>query len=251
MGERGDARARPPKRAVGIGAVVAAAARSGKRYWWRILPVSLAVSLITAVFEVAAAEYVDRTSISLSAVADISASGVSVLGAVFLSGFVCKLVGGTDEGNERTTVRSVLASLPWARLVGTDLLVALVVVVLLLVLVIPGLIAVNLLALAGPLIEIEHRRVLAALRRSAGLVRRHFWTVALLVTLPVALASEIDDAAPEAHTWPSLGENLAIRGLAEAVAEAAIALVLVKLCYRLIELDREAAADSESNSPGR
>ncbi len=249
MGEQRDASARTPKRAVGIRAVLAAAARSGRRYWWRILPVSLVVSLITAVLEIAAEEYVDRTSLSLSALADISASGVSLLGAVFLSGFVCKLVGGTDEGNERTTIRSVLSSLPWARLVGTDVLVALVVIVLLLVLVIPGLVAVNLLALAGPLIEIEHRRVLSSLRRSARLVRRHFWTVALLVTLPVALASEIDTAAPEPRTWPGLGANLAIRGLAEAVAEAVIALILVKLCYRLIELDREvAAAERESNS---
>lgn len=235
---RGEGKAREPKQAVGIGAVLAAAARSGRRYWWRIFSVSLAVSLITAVAEIAAQEYVDRTNVSLSIVADITASGVSLLGAVFLSGFVCRLVGSTDEGNERATIGKVLPSLPWARLAGADLLVSLIVVVALILLVIPGLIAVTLLGLTGPLIEIENRRVLDALRRSTQLARRHFWTVALLVTLPVALASEIDSAAPEPHTWAELGENLAIRGVAEAIAEAVIALILVKLCYRLIELDR-------------
>lgn len=216
--------------------------RAGKRSWRRILPVAVAVSLITAVVEIVVEEYVDGANISLSVLGDISASGVSLLGAVFLSGFTCRLLGEEHDGeNAGTSVLAVLRTLPWARLVGADLLVSFIAVLTLVLLVIPGLAAINFLGLTGSVIEMEDQRVIAAMRRSAHLVRGHFWTVALLVTLPVALAGEIDAAAPEPDSWPGVLANLGIRGLAEAVAEAVIALILVSLCHRLIELDRQRA----------
>ena len=51
----------------------------------------------------------------------------------------------------------MLRSLPWGSLILADLLVALIVVVGLVALIIPGLIAITLLAVVGPVIEIEHR----------------------------------------------------------------------------------------------
>ncbi len=241
-GPRGGTGGTSGKRAgprVGVGGVLAAAARAGRRYWPRILPVTIAVSLVTAVIEIVVEEYVDRANSSLSIVADISASGVSLLGAVFLSGYICRLL--SDERDDDTGVLAVLRTLPWGRLAGADLLVSAIVVVALLLLVIPGLVAISFLGLTGSVIEVEDRRVIAAMRRSAHLARGHFWTVALLVTLPVALAGEIDAAAPEPGTWHGILANLGIRGLAEAIAEAAIALVLVSLSKRLIELDRQRA----------
>ncbi len=215
----------------------------GRRHGWRILAVAVVVSLITALAEIAGTELVDRASPSVSIVADLSASGLSLLGAVFLSGFVCRLVDGADDeagDRDSPSVRAVLRTRPWGRLVLADLLVALVVVAGLFALVIPGLIAINLLGIVGPVIEIEDRKVIAGLRRSAQLVWRHFWTVALLVTLPVALAGEIDAVTPEPHSAATILANLALRGLAEALVEAAIALIEVKLCYRLIELESPA-----------
>jgi len=200
------------------------------------------VCTVTAVVEIVVDEFVDRASLPLSLLADLSASGVSILGAVFLSGFATRLVGGTDDGSKSVSVRQVLRTLPWARLVGADLLVALLVVAGLIALVIPGLIAINLFAVVGPVIEIENKPVIAALRRSAHLVRPHFWAVVLLVTLPVAVAAEIDDIAPHPSSVRAILAILAIRGLGEALAETAIGLILVKLCYRLIALDRAPAA---------
>ena len=97
---------------VGIKGVLGAAVRAGRRYWWRILPVAVAVSVVTAVVEIAVEEYVDRANTPLSIVADISASGVSVLGAVFLSGFICRLVGSGEDDD--TGVMAVLRTMPWA-----------------------------------------------------------------------------------------------------------------------------------------
>ena len=233
----GKPRARPR---VGIRAVLADAARAGIENWWRILAVAVVVSVVTAVTETVVEVFVDRANVSVSLVADLTASLVSLLGAVFLSGFLCQLVGG-DGDEEDTSIGHVARTLPWWRLIRADLLVVLVVVIGLIALVVPGLVAANLLVVTGPVIEIENRPVIAALRRSAHLVYSHFWAVALLATFPVALASEIDVLGPRPTSVAAVIELLAIRGPGDAVIEAAIGLILVKLCYRLIGIDRELA----------
>lgn len=249
-GKRHAAGARGSRPALPVRAILAAAARAGRRHVWRILAVAIVVSSVTALAEIAVDDLVDRANVPLSLLADLSASGVSLLGPVFLSGFLGRLVGEAEDGKESTTsIRRVLRTLPWGRLVLADVLVVLLAVIGLAALVIPGLAAINLFAVVGPVIEIENRPVIAALRRSAHLVRQHFWTVALLVTLPVAVASEMDSVAPDPISLAAILEILAVRGLAEALAEAAIGLVLVELCYRLIGLDRLTTA-GEGEEPG-
>ena len=87
-------------------------------------------------------------------------------------------------------------SLPWRRLLVADLLVALVVVIGLLLLVLPGLAALTLLAVVGPVIEIEHRPVRAAFVRSVELTRRHLGPVVLLATVPLAVVAELEAITP-------------------------------------------------------
>ena len=234
-----DADREKSRAALPVRETVAAAARAGSRHVWRILAVAFLVSIATALVEIAVNNLIDRTNVPLAILGALSASGVSILGTVFLSGFLCRLVGETEHGKESTSVRRVLHTLPWFRLVWADILVALLVVIGLIALVIPGLVAINLLAVVGPVIEIEDKPVIAALRRSAHLIRKHFWKVALLATLPVMLASEIDNIGPDHPTTAgAILEVLAIRGLAEAVVEAGIGLMLVELAYRLIALDQ-------------
>lgn len=215
--------------------ILAAACRAGLRDRWRVLAVAICVTTAVALAEVVVEDLVHRANLPVSVVADLSASAVSLLGAVFLSGFLCKLVRRPDD-ESAVTLREVAKTLPWGRLIGADLLVSLLVVVGLIALVIPGLIALNLLAVAGPVIETEDRAVIAALRRSAQLVRPRFWMVALLVTVPVIAATEIDTLGPEPAGVVAALEFLAIRGVAAGIVEAAIGLVLVKLNARLAEL---------------
>ena len=215
--------------------ILAAAYRAGMRDHWRVLAVALCVTTAVALAEIGVEDLVDRANLPASIAGDLSASAVSLLGAVFLSGFLCKLVRRPDD-QDAVTLREVAATLPWGRLIGADLLVSMVVVVGLLALVIPGLIALNLLAVVGPVIETEDSAVVAALRRSARLVRPRFWMVALLVTVPVIAATEIDTLGPEPSGLAAALEFLAIRGVAAGIVEAAIGLVLVKLSGRLVEL---------------
>ena len=110
-----------------------------------------------------------RPTCPLAIAADLAASGVSLLGVVFLSGFLSQLVGEAGHGREHARVRDILRHLSWRRLILADLLVVLLVVIGLIALVIPGLILINLFAVVGPVVEIENRPVFAALRRSARL----------------------------------------------------------------------------------
>lgn len=221
--------------------ILAAAARAGWRDRWRVIGIALVVSTVAALLEIVATDLIDRSNLALTIVSDVCAVSVSTLGAVFLSGFLCRIVGHTEHGHERPSIRQVLASLPWVHLVLADLLVVLIVSVGLLLLVVPGLIAFTLLAMAAPVIEIEDRGVRVALRRSAHLVRPHFWWVALLATVPLAVMSEIESISPHGAELTAILEALAIRGLGDAVIEAAIGLTLVTLCYQLIELDAKTA----------
>ena len=245
-----------------------AAARSGRRDGWRILAVAITVSTVTAVGEVAVRHLIDPSELALSILVGISAGAVSILGTVFLSGFLTRLAGaaehatpapgpgpgagataGTTAGATagagaparppQVTLGQVARHLPWGRLILADLLVVVLVIIGILALVITGLVILTLLAVTGPVIEIEDRKVLPALRRSARLARHHFWSVALLATVPMILASEIESIAPEPTGVGEILEVLAVRGIGEGVLEAAIGLILVQLCYRLIALDRQ------------
>ncbi|HEY1621701.1 MAG TPA: hypothetical protein VGG25_29040 [Streptosporangiaceae bacterium] len=239
--------ARPPKAAsLRLRSVLAAAFRAGRADLGRVLAVAVAVSTVTAVAEIIVDHYTDPTNAVLSASAGISAEGVSMLGTVFLAGFLCRLVGAAGHGGEHQTLRQVAARLPWWRLILADIAIALLTVAGLIALVIPGLIILNLLILAGPVIEIEHRRVWPALRRSARLVRQHFWKTALVASLPLLIIGELESAIPSPEGVPEIIEILAIRGLGEAAVEAAIGLILVELCYTLIAQDR-----SRPPSPAR
>lgn len=237
-----------PERAAGrlpilVRDVVVSAARAGRGDAGRIILVAVAVSTTTNAVELVVHSFIDRADVlAASIVADLGASVISLMGVIFLSGFLSQLVGEAGHGRPHARVRDIPRKLSWRRLILADLLVALLFVLGLIALVIPGLIVINLLAVIGPVVEIENKPAIAALRRSAHLVRQHFWTVALLVTLPVLLADELTSAAPHTISAGCLLTALAIRGVAGALIDAAVGLVLAELCYRLIELDRAASA---------
>ena len=92
--------------------------------------------------------------------------------------------------------------------------------------------------MVGPVIEIEDRRPWAGLRRSARLVRPHFWKVALIGTLPVLVASGLESALPDPEGRAGILTALVARSIVEGVLEALVGLLLVELCYRLMAADR-------------
>ncbi len=233
--EEGEQGSRPP---LPVRDLLAAATRAARYDPWRILAVAIAMSLLTVLADIALVNLIDRSDLPLTAAGELISSALEVLGSVFLSGFLCRIVSAAEHGQEHASIGQVAKSLPWSRLIRADLLVVVLVVLGLIALVIPGLIVITLLSIIGPVIEIEDKRVREAVRRSAHLVRQKFWWVVLLATLPLAVVSEIESLAPEPHSAGAALEDLAIRGIGTGVLEAVIGLVLVELAYQLMALDR-------------
>ena len=240
--------------------IAAAVVHTARRHAWRILVVSITVSAVTVAAELAADHLLDRADVTTALIGALSTSTLSLLGAVFLSGFLCRLVSSTEHGatehgsaehgaTEHETgpaadgsrIRDVLRSLPWGSLILADLLATLIIVVGLVALIIPGLIAITLLAVVGPVIELEHQPALAGLRRSVHLVRPHFWPVAAFATLPLLLANGIAAFLPDPSGTTDVVTTLVVRSVGEGILESAVGLLLVELCYRLIAADRAAA----------
>jgi hypothetical protein len=254
---RGTAPGAVPKPPLRPGRLLAAAAQVGRRDPWRILAVAVVISMVTVLAEIVAEHAADPHSAWQEAVADILAEGIAVLGTVLLSGFLCRLTGAAGRG-QRVTLRHVVATLPWGRLIVADIVVALATIIGLLALLIPGLVLATLLIIVGPVIETEDRPARVALRRSVHLVRPYFWRVALLATLPVVALSELEAVGPEPWGAPAIAEVLAIRGIAEGLLEAVVGLVLVQLTYRLMAVDalraqaaRKAAAGASGSRAAR
>ncbi|HEY7143693.1 MAG TPA: hypothetical protein VH637_05545 [Streptosporangiaceae bacterium] len=239
MTDQRQAAGRQPSLAVR--AILAAAFRAGRSDARRVLLVAIGVSLLSAGAEAAVEAVVDQANVPAAALADVGTGAVSMLGVVFLSGFLSQLAGESGHGRPHAGLPQLLRNLPWLRLILVDLLVVLVVAAGLAALIIPGLIAFNLLAVSGPVVEIEGSRVLAAVRRSAHLVRQKFWTVGLLATLPVMLTEELPSLPHESADAGGILYVIGVQGVAGGIIEAALGLILAELCYRLIELDRARA----------
>lgn len=227
----------PGRQRLRPGGIIAAAASAGQRSWRPILAVAIPVSLASSGLEIVVDHYVDPSDALLSFGTTLATAGISLAGTVLLSGFVCRLVGAAQHGREPLTLPRVARSLPWGRLIAADVLVTLAVVAGLLLLVVPGLAALTLLAVTGPVIEIEHRRVLAAARRSVQLTRHHLWPTLLLATIPLAAVGELEAIAPVPDRAGEIAEFLIIRGLAEGIAEACLAVILCELCFQLIDVE--------------
>lgn len=171
-----------------------------------------------------------------AAIASAAVHGMSSLfGEVLYAGLVTVAVLAYREGR-RISVGEVARSLPYARLIGADLLLVAAIGLGLLALVVPGLVLLTWFALVAPVIEVEGAGAVASFRRSRELVRGNGWRVFALV-LPVLLAQ--DAIAEGAHTWVSgvLGEAFggawAAAIGANLIAAPFFALVVVVIYFEL------------------
>ncbi len=90
--------------------IAVAVAHTARRHAWRILVVSIVVSAVTVAVDVAADHLLDRADVTSAVAGAVSTSTVSLLGAVFLSGFLCRLVTVSEHGNDRGRRRRAAGS---------------------------------------------------------------------------------------------------------------------------------------------
>lgn len=162
-------------------------------------------------------------------------AGGALAGEVIYAGIVAGAVAAEREGAGRS-LAEILRRLPIMRLVIVDLLLALVVGLGLVLLLVPGIMALVWFALAPPALKLEHLGIPAAFRRSRELVRGRFWLVFWLV-VPILVAGDAATELAESGALSAFGEMLAGHWLAATlvnmVAAPPFALAVVVLFYEL------------------
>ena len=143
--------------------------------------------------------YIDRIQeetltgrIVVALVIAIVAAVIGTLGTVFYAGVLDELVGAVIRGQEPPSFASVVRELPVWRLIGADLVVTLIVGVASSLFVIPGFVLLAMLSTVGPIVNIEHRRVFASIRRAMSLTLPHLWLTLMTIGLPLAVEFAAD-----------------------------------------------------------
>jgi hypothetical protein len=167
----------------------------------------------------------------LGAVAAVTAS--SLFGEVFFSGAIAASLT-HPEDQKAPSFRRLASRISYGKLIAVDILYVLFTMVGLIAPVIPGILAVVYLSLAGPVVELEKRGVWDGFRRSIRLVRGHFWMVAAVV-LPIETVGDgLNDAIVDG-IHGLLGHGILAAWVGESVGNMitapvfAVAIVLLTL----------------------
>lgn len=213
--------------------------------WKRVLGVGAAVTAFTVVattlldmmFDSQRAQNDGKVAL-VFALASLALSAANGFGTTFLSGVLDRTVGEHQHGHPAETLWELLRRIPYVTLIVADLLALIIKVFGFVLLVIPGLVAITLLCVVGPVVMIEGRRPVASLRRSAQLVRPFFWLTFVAVTVPILLENLLSDALASAHWAHGLVRHLAVGVVIDTPVAVIVSLVEVTLAYQLIIRER-------------
>jgi hypothetical protein len=182
------------------------------------------------------------------AVGAITATGL--IGEVFFSGAIAISLT-HPHGEDPPPLREIARRLRYGGLIAVDLMYVGLVVLGLLLGIVPGVLAFVWLGLAGPIVELEERGALAALKRSLLLVRGSFWLV-FWVLVPVQIAGDAIGGLLAALVHKLFGHTFLATWLAEAAADIALspifAIAAVLLTVELIR-EREGTAPPLHSAP--
>ena len=124
----------------------------------------------------------------------------ALAGEAIYAGIVAGAVVAEREGADRVTF-DLPRRLRLGRLVGVDVLAALVIAAGFVALIVPGFVFLAWFALVAPAIEIERLGVLDSFRRSRELVRGHVWFVLGLILPTLIVEDVLANAAQSASVW--------------------------------------------------
>jgi hypothetical protein len=162
--------------------------------------------------------------------------GGALGGEVLYAGIVAGAIAQVRLGQPRPSLTELLRHLPFLKLAAIDLLLALVVGLSLLLLVVPGIVALVYFCLAPAAVKIERRGIIDAFRRSFALVRGHFW-MAFWLVIPVLVIGDVLTELAGSGAITAFGETFAGHWIAATavnmVAAPLFALAAVELFYEL------------------
>jgi hypothetical protein len=201
--------------------------------------VAVVVFGLTALLETLLEAWGENWSAGWLVVVDVVAFSTDILGEVFYVGVLDRLVGEAAHGGPAQSVPTILRTLPYRRLILADVLLTILVLLGLFAFFVPGAILFTLLCLSGPIVNIENRPAVSALRRSAQLVRERFWLTVLLVTAPFFIADWVATSVQDAaHSLPLVADFGVHATVATGIA-IVTSLMQVELAHRLVEADTQ------------
>jgi uncharacterized membrane protein len=165
------------------------------------------------------------------------ASGLSGLASIFYAGILDHASAAWHRGEQAPAPRAVARHLPWGQLVLASILWFVAVVGGLLLGILPGLVALTLFSLTGPVLVREQLTAAAAMRRSAQLVWHRPVLVILTAVLPFVAEVYVSDLAAELF-----GHHLAVELVVEVLAAlflaSAVGVLEVVTTHQLIAAER-------------
>jgi hypothetical protein len=219
--------------------VVAGAAHAGRVHWKRVLAAAVIVFGISALAETVIDAWAVDRAVGVTVLVGALAFAIDIFGEVFFTGLLERMVGQARYGAPEQGILTVLRTLPYRRLIVADVLLTVLVTLGLLALIVPGVVIFTLLCLSAPIINIEGKSAIRAMRRSVRLVRGRFWLTLILVTVPFWIADWIGTTVQDAVHGEPLWLDLGVRLVVTIVVAIGTGLVQVELAYRLIEADAE------------
>ena len=142
-----------------------------------------------------------------------------LVGEVFYTGAVSILLTHPRDG-QAPSLREIAGMVKYGPLIAIDLLYGFGFAVGTILFVIPGVLVFVWFGLTAPVVEIEHRGIRAAFRRSVELVRHKFWIVAL-VLIPIEIVGDgLTKLATEA-THGIFGSEFICEWLADVLSNIA------------------------------
>lgn len=168
----------------------------------------------------------------------LAGTTMSQVGVTFYAGLLDKVVGEYELGEDPEPVMQVLRHLPYGSLIAADILITVLTAIGMVLLVLPGIIVFTLFAVTGPVVNIEHRGAISAMKRSAQLVRGHFWLVFFLVSLPLAVEHHVIHLSHDLVFGQSLVEVFIVQGITGMIIGSFVGLVEVNVAYALVSQDR-------------
>ncbi len=160
-----------------------------------------------------------------------------IFAATFYAGVVDRTVGALRGATPEFGVTQILRELPYWRLIRAELLYIALVAVGSLALVVPGLVAMTVFSIVGPVMLIEDRAVFDTFRRSSRLVRPSFWPAVATTVVPLVIESFLSDLLLTSTAQPPVAVELLVECAFAALVSSFVGLLVTQTAYQLIELD--------------
>ncbi|HWI96644.1 MAG TPA: hypothetical protein VNS60_11315 [Solirubrobacterales bacterium] len=167
-----------------------------------------------------------------------------LVGEVFYTGAVSILLTHPRDG-QAPSLREIAGMVKYGPLIAIDLLYGFAFAVGTIFFVIPGALVFVWFGLAAPVVEIEHRGIRAAFRRSVELVRHKFWIVAL-VLIPIEIVGDALTKLATEATHGIVGSEFICEWLADVLSNIAFTpFYAVAAVLLTVDLIREKGGATE------